>query len=158
MSYNKVMKSFKIKFKPLIWVLLLTVLGFSLAGCAWNIYNVIVYLPINTIKTVTSAIMCLLCLILTAVSLSIAVFSKYTVDGKNLTVCFGVIKTKLAITEIKEVCHFKKSDKLVVYSLDDKYTVIIIPPSEYDNFVLALREYNKSIVFDVRIDGEDTPE
>ena len=53
--------------------------------------------------------------------------------------------------------HFKKSDKLVIYFKDDSFTVIVISPEDYSDFVVALREVNPQIYYGVKIDGEDTP-
>ena len=84
-------------------------------------------------------------------------YGKYVVDGGYLYSYFGFIKSKIDISEIIEITHFKKSNKLVVYFKDGKYTVIVIASELYDNFVIAVRESNKSIIFDVKIDGEDKP-
>jgi DNA mismatch repair ATPase MutS len=71
---------------------------------------------------------------------------------------FGFVKNKTPVSEIVEVTKFKKSNKLVVYFSTEEYTVIVIAPEFYDEFVMAIRNANKSIVYDARIEGEDTPE
>ena len=82
---------------------------------------------------------------------------KYVIKDGKLYTCFGFIRTKIEVEKITAVIHFKKSDKLVIYFNQNKYAVVVISPSEYDNFISALREVNPKIAFDNRIDGEDTP-
>ncbi len=81
----------------------------------------------------------------------------YTVKGSTLYCNFGVVKTSYDIKDVVCITHFKKSDKLVVYFKDAKYTVIVIDNKLYDDFIATLREINPSIAYDTRIDGEDTP-
>ena len=62
------------------------------------------------------------------------------------------------INDVVQITHFKKSDKLVLYFKDAKYTVVIISPEKYEDFIFALREENRQIIYDSRTDGEDEPQ
>ena len=152
------MKSFKFRYSVIVWILLGLVMALSLAGLAWNVYNTIAFIGINTLKVATFVAICALALVLLALSISIAVYGRYIVKKDSLTFCLGFIKTKYDINDIVEITHFKKSDKLVVYFADQSYTVVVISPEEYSAFITAVREYNKQIVYSIKIDGEDTPE
>ena len=151
------MKSFKFRYSLTVWILLAVVVVSSAIGLAWNIYNVIFYNTVDAFKTASYIIIALLTLALLILSLSIILYGKYVIKKEHLVSYFGFIKTKILLTDITEVVHFKKSDKLVAYFKDDSFTVIVISPEEYSNFVIALREVNPQIYYGVKIDGEDTP-
>ena len=153
------MKQFKFKYSILVFVLLFVTLGLSISGVVWNIFNVISFAKIgNTLKAVSSSIIAVLALILSVVVLSVVFYGRYVVKDGYLYTYFGFFKTKTPVNEITGITHFKKSNKLVVYFCTDEFTVIVIAPERYDDFILALREENKAIVYDAKIDGEDTPE
>ena len=84
-------------------------------------------------------------------------FGEYVIDEKNLTLKIGLIKNKTPLEEIVAITLFKKSNKLVLYFADQKYTVIVIKPEDYDQFILELRSKNSKIIYNSQIDGEDTP-
>ena len=152
------MKRFNFKYSLMVWLLLSVVVLFSIGGLVWNAYALVEYWSINILKSVSSIVLILLCLLLAVLSLSIMIYGKYVIKGKNLYACFGLVKTKYEIEEIVEITHFKKSNKLVAYFNDQKYTVIVIAPIDYEEFILGVRKINPKIVYDTRIDGEDTPE
>ena len=149
------MKSFRFKYSQLVWALLLLVFIILLAGVCWNIYTLIANWGVSTTKTVTNFITLALTLFLLVFVISIVAFSKYTIKNGNVIVNFGFIKTKTPINEIVQFTHFKKSDKLVVYFKDAKYSVIVISKDNYQDFVLAVREHNHNIIYDNRIEGEE---
>ncbi len=153
------MTKFRFKYPVVVWVLLCLVFALSLAGLGWNIYNFISFLSYHdVIKTVLYAVIILLNAALVALTVSVAVYGAYVVKGDKLYSYFGFIRTKYEINDIVEITHFKKTDKLVAYFKDSKYTVIVIDKTLYDEFVIALRQVNKQIIFDNKIEGEDTPD
>ena len=83
--------------------------------------------------------------------------SKYVVKDGFVYVWFGLFLSKTDVKDISCFVHFKKSNKLVVYFNDNKYAVIMLSPDKYDDFVLAVREFNQQIAFRTEIDGEETP-
>ena len=150
------MKSFKFKYSATVWLLLSLILALSIIGAAWNAFNLTQY-SWSTFKVITYSLLTAMTAALAVFVLSVMISSKYVVKGEYLYTRFGFIFNKVKIEEIVEITHFKKSDKLVVYFSDAKYSVIVIPPENYGAFVIAIREVNKSAVYDVKIDGEDTP-
>jgi hypothetical protein len=94
---------------------------------------------------------------LCVVAVSIAVHGAYVIKNDTLYAYFGIIPSKYEIKDIVEITHFKKTDKLVAYFKDGKYTVIVIDKNDYDDFVICIREVNRQIIFDKKIEGEDTP-
>lgn len=149
------MKSFRFKYSQLVWVLLLLVMVILIAGVCWNAYTLISNWGTSTTKTVTNFITLALTVFLLIFAISIMVFGKYTIKDGHVFVHFGFFKTKTPVSEIVQFTHFKKSDKLVAYFKDEKYSVIVISKDCYQDFVLAVREFNPSIIYNNRIDGED---
>ena len=150
------MKKFRFKYAPSVWILLSLVLLLSVAGLIWNIFNLTSYLSLShTFKIVSSAIISIICLFLTAFVLSVLFYGNYIIKGDYLYTCFGFFKAKYKIKDIVCISLFKKSNKLVVYFLEQSYTVIVIDENLYDDFVLSLRKINQQIIYDTKIDGED---
>ena len=152
------MKRFKFRYSAVVLILLLLVIVLMGVGLYFNIYNAVISIKESTTKFISHLLISLLSLLLIAFSISVLISSKYLIKNGNLFVYFGFIKNKVDVNEIVEITHFKKSNKLVIYFSDQTYTVIVISPEDYDDFVLAVREENKKIYFDTKIDGEDTPD
>lgn len=150
------MKDFKFKYSPAIWVLVALVIITSAIGFGWNVFNIIVTKE-QGFKVVSYYIIAVLSLALLVLSISIAIYGKYIIKNGFLYSFFGLVKSKIEIKKIVEIVHFKKSDKLVVYLDNNDYTVIVISPELYNDFVLAIRNENSSIKFDIKIEGEDLP-
>lgn len=150
--------SFKFKYSPVVWVLLSLVLALSLAGLTWNVYALIQNSWAGGVKVFSHVAMVIITAFLIIFVLSVMIYGRYLINDKFLVQYFGLIKIKTPISSLVQITHFKKSDKLVVYFDDQKYTVIVIDKSLYDEFVMRVREVNSNVIFDVQIDGEDTPE
>ena len=144
------MKKFKFKFSPLVWTLLFLVLALSIAGLGFNVFNLINYIPRGAGKIVVYAVMIVLIIFLMVIDLSIIILGAFVIDDEFLTARFGIIKTRLKVKDITSIILNKKTNKLVAYTKDDKYLVVVINESEYDDFVLYLRKKNKSILYDVQ--------
>ena len=152
------MNKFKFKYSALVFILLILSLALCVAGIVWNIFNAIQFANVNTIKLISSLVIVVLTFVLLVFVLSVLFYSRYVIKDGYLYTYFGFVKNKTPVSEIVEVTKFKKSNKLVVYFSTEEYTVIVIAPEFYDEFVMAIRNANKSIVYDTRIEGEDTPE
>lgn len=152
------MKSFKFRYSITVWVLLGLLIALATAGLIWNIYNVTAFWGKDWLKVATFSAICALALVLIVFGVSVAVYGRYVIKGGKLISYFGLLKTKYDIEDIVEITHFKKSNKLVTYFSDQTFTVIVIDQSEYNDFVMAVREVNPKITYDTQIDGEDTPE
>lgn len=151
------MKKFRFKYAPSVWILLSLVLLLSVAGLIWNVYNLLEFLSLsNGFKVVSSIIISAICLFLTIFVLSVLLYGNYVIKGDYLYTYFGFFKAKYKIEDILCISLFKKSNKLVVYFSEQTYTVIVIEENLYDEFVLSLRKVNQKIIYDTRIDGEDT--
>ena len=152
------MKKFAFKYTPTIWVLLSVVLGLTLAGIGFNVFNLVNYIPSGTTNTIIYSVIIALVSVLMVIDISFMVAGRYLIKDKVLFVCFGFFKSKISLDDVRAIVLFKKSNKLVLYYGQDKYTVIMIADTLYDDFVMAIRKENKEILFSTEFDGEDTPE
>ena len=151
------MKSFRFKYSVTVWVLLSVILAVSMAGMVWNIFCITQYVGINTKRVISGAILCVLSLVLFTLSFSIMIYGKYVIKNGNLNSYLGIIKSSFDLTALTEIIHFKKSNKLVAYFGEKTFVIILIAPELYEQFILAVREINPKISYNVKIDGEDTP-
>ena len=143
---------YRFRFHPSIWVLLSFAILLSLAGVGWNIYNVIVYASFDAGRVVPYIIVLIVAAFFSVLSVSMAIFSGYVVKNKFIYFRFGVIGSKIAVSDVSQFTHFKKSDKLVVYFKSGRYSVIVISPINYDAFVSAVRAYDRNIIY---MDGNE---
>lgn len=152
------MKKFRFNYSALIWTLIALVVLLSAGGLCFNVINVISYWGQSSFKTIVYVLIVILNAALTALALSVMLMSKYVIKDGKLHSYFGFIRTQVKIDDIVQITHFKKSDKLVIYYKDAKYTVILLSPKLYESFILSLREENRKILYDARTDGENTPD
>ena len=148
---------FKFHYSALLWVMLTAVIALALTGLVWNTYNLIYFINAGIDKIISYSLIVLATGALGVIAFSVAFFGRYVIKNDVLVTCFGVFSSKTQLTEITEVVHFKKSNKLVVYFADQKFSVVLIAPEKYDHFVIALRDKNPKIRFNALIDGQDTP-
>jgi hypothetical protein len=152
------MKSFKFRYSKTVWILLCVVLLLSVSGICWNVFNLFTFINEGAFKTISYSLIILLTTFLLAFVISVMAFGRYVIKDKELIQYFGFLKSKIPLDDILTITHFKKSNKLVMYFKDAKYTVIVISPYEYDEFIVSIRKANPSISFSSKIDGEDLPE
>ncbi len=153
MLYNQTMKNYKnfrFKFNSLIWFLLIVLLAISLVSVGLNIYSLILAVKNELGNVIIKAITLAINTILPVFTLSLMIYSKYVIKNGKVYCYFGFIRNKTQIEEIVQFTRFKKSDSLVAYFKDGKYTVIVIAPDKYDDFVKAVREFNGKITFDMQ--------
>ena len=139
-----------------MWFLLAVAIILSGAGVGFNVYNIAEYLPFGAGKVIPYVIIAVISACVFVLSLSMLVRSKYVVKDGCIVSWFGLIKSKIKISDISGFSHFKKTDKLVVYFKNGKYAVIVISPAAFDDFVAAVREYDKTIIC-TRGEDDNTP-
>ena len=149
------MKKFRFKYSPLVWVLIGLVIVIFALGFIWNVFNLAKGNLSNTFNIVSYSFLSLITLILTVFAISLLVYGKYVIKRGYLYTYFGFIRSKIEIKDIVCITLFRKSNKLVIYLKDQCYSVIVISPDCYNDFVLSLREQNKEIYYDTKIEGED---
>lgn len=81
--------------------------------------------------------------------------SAYELDADYLTTRTGFIKTKIKMSAITRVTLFKNSSKLAVFYNQSDYVAINIAPDSADDFIDALKSYNKKILYSIDYDKDD---
>lgn len=102
--------------------------------------------PQLIIQHVVILIVSLLALILFP---SILIRSVYKINDKELVLWFGFIKSVYSIQEMESIHLFTKSNKLVIYFKDERYTVIVVKPDWFNEFTKDLCSRNSKIRYDV---------
>ncbi|MBR2384581.1 MAG: hypothetical protein IKA99_03120 [Clostridia bacterium] len=151
------MKKFRFCYSPLVWCLLVLVIGLSIAGSIKSVLTLLAKINGGSSSLVGDILLIVINVTLLVFSVSVSVFGNYIIKGNTLYSYFGFIRTKSDVNDVVQITLFKKSNKLVVYFKDAKYSVIVISEKFYEPFILALREVNKSIIYTSEIDGEDEP-
>lgn len=80
---------------------------------------------------------------------SILIRSVYKVSDKELILWFGFIKSVYKIEDMESIHLFTKSNKLVIYFKDERYTVIVVKPDWYNEFTKDICSRNNKIRYDV---------
>lgn len=80
---------------------------------------------------------------------SILIRSVYKVGDKELVLWFGFIKSVYKIDDMESIHLFTKSNKLVIYFKDERYTVIVVKPDWYNEFTKDICSRNNKIRYDV---------
>ncbi len=140
--------SFRYKFNILIWILLALVLVLCLAGIGLNAYGIISIIKNGDSGAALKVIMLAVSLFLSAYIVSVMAHTKYVIKNGFIYTYFGFIRIKVNVNKITQFSHFKKSDTLVAYFDDERYTVIVISPDKYDDFIKGTRKFNPKITFD----------
>ncbi|MBR5900499.1 MAG: PH domain-containing protein [Clostridia bacterium] len=149
------MKSFKFKYAIAVYVMLVAVIILSIVGAVWNVYSAIEYFGVVQPKAVSSMLTAILCLVLLIIAFLVLFNGKYIIKDGNLTTRIGVFAVKTPVREICAVTHFKKSDKLVVYFDEAKFSVIVISPEFYEQFISSLKETNPAILYSSQNDEKN---
>ena len=150
------MKKFKFKFNGLVWGLLALCILASIGGLIWNVITLIDAIK-RADKIVVNGLITGFNALLALLVISVTTYSRYVVKDGKLYTRFGIIFNKVDLKKIVQFTHFKKSNKLVAYFKSAEYTVIVISPEEFEDFILTVRKINPEIIYDSKIEGEDTP-
>ena len=143
---GKIMKKFRYNFTPTVLILIVLVILLAGAGLGWNIFNLIEYSSVSVYKTVIYAITILLTAFLIVLAVAFLVFSGYVISEEKICLYFGFIKFSTPIKDIVGAKVFIKSKKLVVYLKDGKFSVIVISPEKFDEFLKDLHGKNPSVI------------
>ena len=99
------------------------------------------------------------CGLLIVLLVSILIRSVYTITDKEIVLWFGIIKSTYKIADIESVHLFTKTNKLVLYFKNERYTVIVVKPEWYNEFTKEILAKNDRIRYDVSVtDGSDGEE
>ena len=147
MYLGEKMKKYRFNYSTAVGALIALVILISAAGIVLNILTVIKYLNANMLNTVLYSMLTILTTVLFAEAVAIAFNGAYKINEEYLFSCFGLVRTKILINDITEIKVFSKTDKLVLYFKTGKYTVIIISPEKFADFIADLIKVNPQIYY-----------
>lgn len=150
------MKSYKFKFSKLIFVLMIAGIVLAAGGIALTVFRIIRAGFATVSLGITHVLVLLVCALLLVILPSILIRSAYQITDKELILWFGIIKSSYKISEMESIHLFTKTNKLVIYFKNDRYTVIVVKPEWYNEFTKELLSKNDKIRYDVSTtDGTD---
>lgn len=140
-------------FPPLTLAILILALALCAAGFSLTTWQFVDFLRTGNLA---SALDWIKFFLLYAVSVFIPVIvtamlvrSEYLLNDTQLVLTFGFIRMRYPLDTIRSAHLFKGANKLALYFNDEKthYTVIVISPKCYDEFVRAIILRNDRISF-----------
>lgn len=141
------MKKFRFSYSPIVKILIAAVIVIAAAGLTLNIVTVVKYAKSDTLLTVVYGVLSVLTALLLIEAIAIAFYGLYSIKGGFLYSFFGLIYSKTDVNDIIAVQVFNQTRKLVVYFKDEKFSVIIVAPEKYDDFIAALIKANPEIKY-----------
>ena len=148
------MEKFKFKFTAIIYVLIVLGFAFTAVCLVMNIVRIGKVIASDTIDAYTIisiALAILMCAAFSVLIIALLVDSSYVFEQKFLVIKFGLIKSNVDYTTIKQIVWFKETNKLTVYYTDESFNNIIIADDEYELFANTLISHNPSISFHIDI-------
>ena len=149
------MKSYKFRFSKLVLVLIGLAIAAALAAVAYTVYRIYLYgfsSPLLVIQHVAVLIVAALAIV---IFVSLLIRSVYKITDTQIILWFGIVKQTFKIADIESVHLFTKTNKLVIYFKDDKYTVIVVKPEWYNEFTKEILARNDKIRYDVSTSDKD---
>ena len=144
--------NFRFKISPIVWGLIIVVLGLLIAGVVLNIMNLIKFWGYDTLDTITYIVTGIMDLALIVATIMFTINSKYVITKEQIKyVVWGNTK-KIPLTNVAEIVHFKLTNKLVLRFTDGEYTVVLIDSKNYQRFVEVLRAFNSQIIYQEEIE------
>lgn len=152
------MKSYKFRFSKLVLILIGLAIAAALAAVAYTVYRIYLYgfsSPLLVIQHVAVLIVAALAIV---IFVSLLIRSVYKITDTQIILWFGIVKQTFKIADIESVHLFTKTNKLVIYFKDDKYTVIVVKPEWYNEFTKEILARNDKIRYDVSTTDKDETE
>ena len=143
------MKTYKFRLSKLVLALLIAALVASFGGIGFTAYR-IYRLGFSTVLLgIQHVVILIACVLLIVILVSILIRSCYKITDKEVLLWFGIIKSAYKIADIESVHLFTKTNKLVLYFKNERYTVIVVKPEWYNDFIKELLSKNSKIRYDV---------
>lgn len=143
------MKTYNFRLSKLVLALLIAALAASFGGIGFTAYR-IYRLGFSTVLLgIQHVVILIACVLLIVILVSILIRSCYKITDKEVLLWFGIIKSAYKIADIESVHLFTKTNKLVLYFKNERYTVIVVKPEWYNDFIKELLSKNSKIRYDV---------
>ena len=145
---NNQTKAFRFQFNKR--TVFFTILGMllCLAGIATSIWRLTSEGVDGLTGALQSPLLIGICIFGLVVLISMLVRSQYLVDEKNVTVQFGIVKSKTPIESVTAIELDTDTNKLSLYT-GETYTVIAVNKSWNDEFVKAIQAVKPSVDYSI---------
>ena len=152
------MRTFRFKFSKTIILLQIAAMVLAAAAIVYTAYRMAT-VGFGSASLIIQYVVLLLFGVLALVIFSaMLIRSVYVVGKKEIVLRFGLIKTVYKIKDIESIRLFSKTNKLVLYFKNEKYTVISVKPEWFNDFIREVLSHNLNIRYDVSITDKDEDE
>ena len=152
------MKTYKFKFsKPTFIICIIAILA-AFAGIGYTIYRIYMYGFSSPLLIIQHVVVLIAALLVILIFLALLVHSVYKITDKEIILWFGIVKQVFKIEDIESIHLFTKTNKLVLYFKNEKYTVIVVKPEWYNEFNKEILARNDKIRYDVSTTDKDETE
>lgn len=149
------MKTYRFKLSIAATVGCIAGILLGLAGIGVTAYRIWKYGFSSAQLIIQHVVVLLVSALAVALFASILIRSVYKLTDKELILWFGFIKSTYKLSDIESIRLFSKTNKLVHYLKDDKYTVIVVKPEWYRDLTKEILARNKNIRYDVSTSDRD---
>lgn len=152
------MRTFRFRFSKTIILLQIAAMILAAAAVVYTAYRMAT-VGFGSASLIIQYVVLLLFGVLALVIFSaMLIRSVYVVGKKEIVLRFGLIKTVYKIKDIESIRLFSKTNKLVLYFKNEKYTVISVKPEWFNDFIREVLSHNLNIRYDVSITDKDEDE
>ncbi len=152
------MRTFRFRFSKTIILLQIAAMILAAAAIVYTAYRMAT-VGFGSASLIIQYVVLLLFGVLALVIFSaMLILSVYVVGKKEIVLRFGLIKTVYKIKDIESIRLFSKTNKLVLYFKNEKYTVISVKPEWFNDFIREVLSHNLNIRYDVSITDKDEDE
>lgn len=152
------MRTFRFRFSKTIILLQIAAMILAAAAIVYTAYRMAT-VGFGSASLIIQYVVLLLFGVLAIVIFSaMLIRSVYVVGKKEIVLRFGLIKTVYKIKDIESIRLFSKTNKLVLYFKNEKYTVISVKPEWFNDFIREVLSHNLNIRYDVSITDKDEDE
>lgn len=152
------MRTFRFRFSKTIILLQIAAMILAAAAIVYTAYRMAT-VGFGSASLIIQYVLLLLFGVLALVIFSaMLIRSVYVVGKKEIVLRFGLIKTVYKIKDIESIRLFSKTNKLVLYFKNEKYTVISVKPEWFNDFIREVLSHNLNIRYDVSITDKDEDE
>ena len=149
------MKTYRFKLSVAATVGCVAGILLGLAGIGVTAYRIYKYGFSSAQLIIQHVVVLLVSALAIAVFAAILIRSVYKLTDTQLILWFGFIKSEYKLADIEAVHLFTKTNKLVLYFKDEKYTVIVVKPEWYRELTQEILARNKNIRYDVSTSDKD---
>ena len=152
------MRTFRFRFSKTIILLQIAAMILAAAAIVYTAYRMAT-VGFGSASLIIQYVVLLLFGVLALVIFSaMLIRSVYVVGKKEIVLRFGLIKTVYKIKDIESIRLFSKTNKLVLYFKNEKYTVISVKPEWFNDFIREVLSHNLNIRTTVPITEKDKDE